>query len=870
MHVSRSRPDVLNLAIFISALSMAAAACGGDGAADPVNFDDLDPIAVPSTGKADGASGAGHIACGHNLEGQLHPEAVFQVFDFEATAGTSISVVAAVLEGRADLVVGLFALGVETDGALAANDDCKAGTTDACLREVDLPFDGAYRLLVTSVSRGAKAVFRLDLECHEPSSSFDEERFIGTDGLMGEGCRQDEFFVEANPGGSAPAEGFGDALDRALEALGRPVLIDWLCEDGDAVCHDEVDGRRLVEIAPVLRERRGLDGHRRFFRVSFAREVRRGAVCDVVETLRGAADVLAGPQAMRVGRECAVQILGAEDFADRDMLAWHLDRIGAGAPSKLGAPLPGTSTVDVALIDTGVDADVAAALGIKETDILGRPGEPKHAHGSAMAAFIRQITPRSQIHSVRFMDRNGIGDTADLARSIDAVVHDIAPRRRGARPLVINLSVGWPPELSMKRSLHGDDACETFEDGVGEAVRHSLDFARRVDSPVRPLSVVAAAGNRHGTAERNAPLYRARFGVARGARDPGRCSGAPDGPSWFYPAEWHHACKPLALGVGAVDAMDRAAVISIDGAEPPLVAPAELVYAWTQMPRRAPSGDVCAADVAPPALRRPASLTGTSIGAALVSGAIARLQGERRMASSSAAHLIYMAAAELGRPAPRGGSPVRRLDVGRAVEAANCTAARRCVDALPHGISIGRDALSRCRAAIDACGLPPVAVAHAIRWPAGFDPERQCATRGASPAGPWLDADQCGSAGCPFELLPDRHAAGYAGPQPNWPGCPDCALVKRPDGEWRVVVQPHAGFGADAKFDRPYLVVRVHGRRIYRALPDDWMPGQLTVTGVDLPKSLDPAGVSAAVVVELTEPHGHSGPVREVAGLRVF
>ena len=80
--------------------------------------------------------------------------------------------------------------------------------------------------------------------------------------------------------------------------------------------------------------------------------------------------------------------------------------------------------------------------------------------------------------SMGIMDSNGAAASADLAIAIDRAMH--VPLGDDY-PLVINLSLGWPPEFGVRSSLRDSDGCVTWEDPIGEAVRTTLYEARERD-----------------------------------------------------------------------------------------------------------------------------------------------------------------------------------------------------------------------------------------------------------------------------------------------------------------------------------------------------------------------------------------------------
>ncbi len=798
----------------LAAFTALALGCASPTPEDASAFDFSDiPVSASGHQRADGEVPVQPIGCGHILEGQVTGRLAYRLFEFEGAQDQLVEFAVQQTGGDATLQVALFALHPEFEGQpLAVNVACDEAADGVCLQQAVLPVDATYRLLVTSESREADAGFVLQMQCEAPPPGFEEPG--QQQPIVGAGCRPDVFFVELAPGERAApgrfVRGFADALDDL--------------------------GFAGLAVEPVLPRRRGFDGHRRFFRVTFPGAVSDDDLCDVVETLRGQAEAIVPNREWRVGRECAVRPLGVDAYADDEMLEWHLERVGVERQA------PGLA-VDVAIIDTGLDDVMARELGIAETDVLEDGGE-RHGHGAAMALYTRQVAPDARLHAVRIMDADGVGDTADMARGIDKVLFETHPRRRGAAPLVINISAGWPPELSHRRTLTGAGGCATLEDEVGGAVRYTLDVARRLERGWRPITVVAAAGNRPGRAAITGPLYAAGFATT--GEGYSRCDGERAG--WFFPAEYQHECRPLALGVGAVDAGDRPSVISMDGAEPSLVAPGELVYAARDGAAIRPA-DVCSEAAV---ISRPARyvLTGTSVPTALTSGAVARLQSLLPVRSGWTIRLLRESAVPIGR------GDVRRLDVKRALESLSCRALLRCTRR-------DRD----CSAAASRCALSAGAGADVdAEWPADYDAADVCGA--SSEAGAWSERDDCGPAGCKYEALPDRHSSGYVGPSPDWPGCPDCALTNSGGGVFKLVAQPYPGLGSGTILKNPVLVVSDGSKVVYRSISGTWSPGVTRVVTFSLPGYLVVSRLSAKLVTTVIQPS--KPPVRDVAGLRVF
>ena len=788
------------------------------------------------------------------------------------------------------------------------------------------------------------------------------------------GCRRDSFFVEFPVWVEAPDEAFGEALEFELDRIANdPENATWLCDANDAACRLTLEERGPldVRVTPVLEERSIAlrdDGHRRFHRVSLhlagrarSLSVREEALCDVVSTLRD----LVPPDA-RVGRECDLVAMGVEAMAInlcRPLRNWHLERMGLPTPRFCGWPAQSLwqrlfrywrrrirptqadpTMPTVALIDSGIAPDIAEAYGLPEpVDLLPDElaGGVLHRHATLMTLLIRQFVPRAWIQSIRVLDEQGVGITADLARGIDYALFELP---RGAElPLVINLSLGWPPELGRPRLLRGEDQCVVAEDGVGEVVRYTLEVARRREDNDGPVALIAAAGNRPGRV-----IDEAFFGPAPSNHpDPEPCAplAAPiDGASMFHPGQWarQRTCRateapgvderPIAAvtAIGGVDAYDRPIAVAQPGVHASLVAPAEHVYTWDDhrvfpATRRA---FTCFPPEDPAPLTMPAATTGTSVAAALATGAAVRaLQlhaivdalraryGGRPMEplfGNRLMRLLYLTGERVcddGRVRrSHEAMPVRRLHFGRLRQLYEvCDAAAfddiiACLSDDDDGSLAGPDEPlhARCGPIVAACA-PDIAVGlmgddcvpvelEAPGWPAGYAPSQACAGPRNGPVVEITDPELCAAqpGGCVFERNPDRHGMGAAGPQPHNPPCPDCAikLVLSPGGQvvdtWTLVLELNADLKPGTDFQMPYVFVDGPSANDDFAIklsalsdPATWKPGDsVVITNLPIVDGMaaDPAywkAAKAKLVVDVKAP-GATKASSDTSPLRIL
>lgn len=746
----------------------------------------------------------------------------------------------------------------------------------------------------------------------------------GTDALRGfrrprvqaRPCRADAFYVDVPVMVDVPwnSTTFLGGLQSHLEGLANQSGYPLFCGSDAITCPSGAVG---VAVRSVLPERSGEpfrgDGHLRFFRIQFANRstgtlsVRPSAQCDVVEEIRDwlVSNSGAAADELFVGRECGASAMGVEGAPTSEMLTWHLDRIGLSASAaSVTAPPAAAQTVDLALVDSGVLSSVGTdpgGLGLaSDVDLL--PGEAGlHAHGTGMAILTRQVAPEARLHSLRGLAPGGSGTSEAVAAALDQVLYGASG---GTRPLVVNLSLGWPTELG-RASRITSPTCSSHEDPFGEPVRYLLDVARRLDDAgLRRVFVAAAAGNQpHPTPPNLFPSEPA--GYPSFECTPVVAPGSP----WFFPAHWERvdSCRAslpghtrVAFGVSVVDDRDLAAANAIPDAESPLVAPGQHVYAShpnaPQTP--VPTGLQCGATTPfPSAVTLPKAFSGSSVGAALVSAAAARVQahqladGEAPYRWNELARLLYLTGEDLCRPTPAG-APVRRLNVRRldaALESGCAPSLVACGAALGGAEPIPPNLRDACRFELAECGLerlgfwgnliescsPPVSV----DWPGSYA-SPVCSTK----EGPTLfqDAASCGGA-CPFELEPDRKVLGPVGPQPDDPTCPDCMVyTSESKNSFHLIVELNKDLPPGTTLSNPILVFQgphasTNAKTTYYldllTISDAsaWVPGafQEIAGTLDGAPGLDWSATKAALVMKVEHPDTLASkdvsPLRHVA-----
>ena len=680
------------------------------------------------------------------------------------------------------------------------------------------------------------------------------------------GCRGGArvFFVDTPVFAKAPDERFVSLLlnrmRRALDTHCEQWFGGTQAPQGAVGTRCDIGGRAMLAyVEPVLNERTfdnaaeswRNDGHRRFFnlwfalrpqnnRKSSAEAPRLEAQPQIVETLRTAAAEIATSLGhavpFRVGRIwCSVSLSGVEaevgahptDPQWMDLSLWHLRRMGIEA---LPAPVPQAHrrAAHVMLVDSGVDfagrftLDAAEALdlgfeGSADGSIhldpsfdFGFSNHASHRHGTDMIHLIRQTAGgAAYVGGSRALDLRGASTMPYLAVVLDdALFNDFRTpggNEGRAKPRVLSMSLGTPPELGWRRAVKvlGQTV---VEDAYGEPIRYLLAGARKMDTPDRPLVLLAAAGNRP---DENKRWHL--FGTPQTDPVPDPCGQIdPSTPEHFVPATWDNRAScpwvtdavgppvQAVTAIGATDCRDARSGRSIPNIEAPLVAPGEHVYAWSPLP-----------EDLDPVLREHfagRAVTGTSAATALVAGAAAR--GFALLARRAASHdppvrtqisgvamerLLYITGESVqrrddrnrrpgGRPDNVSVTPVRRLSLCRLERFFSCPAAR--LDAALNCLETGRiDDVIDPRLAV-RCGEVAEGCINAVRGPACWE---------GDPCAAWPDARiQSVLSNTPAVTMPepvwssytpDRGAVNHEelvtmGPQPPGDPCPECYLLR--------------------------------------------------------------------------------------------
>lgn len=537
-------------------------------------------------------------------------------------------------------------------------------------------------------------------------------------------------------------------------------------------------------------------------------------VVAAVRTVLGALDL----DAARTGRSCTHRGQLVDEIYSGSLVNWHLRRMDPTVARDATAldALPDDAAVDVVLFDTGWTDRAADELRLTvRPQGVEAPADDVTRHGALVGGLVRQVLPHTagvRLAGYRVMDENGRGTPIDLARALDHALDAVDPQR----PTVFVMALGWPAGLALPRAVRtdgpGEWACESVEDGVGEAVRHLL-----LEAAANPkLGVFASAGNRPGRVE---PSPLAAYGAGE---DPftDRClRDLPRGGTWFFPAEWGFTPADCVREGGTVS--DRVLpVIPVSGTD------------WRDMPARATAnlngdtflqapGEGIAVRV--PGEDRWTQISGSSAAVALVGAAVGRLAAlsDGIAPMRSVTQLLWATGARLvdGEDPRSGGegfysASARRADLCQAESALlcghpDCGPSERVLGCLMERVAGASDfafldtalgdtpagcgaCLAACRADARTCPAPDL---ETMPQPADgaldalgrcFDGGDECpldegtAVDAAEDAVQAIDPAQVGDDPLPFEVgddgvvLNDGYALGGTGPQPFNPPCPDC------------------------------------------------------------------------------------------------
>ncbi len=547
------------------------------------------------------------------------------------------------------------------------------------------------------------------------------------------------------------------------------------------------------------------DGHRRGFVVRFQTKqtgswapapLKPDSACDTVKALRAAAakaQYVAVPSApspqppILVSRSCDVLGQDAEAWAPPSMLGWANARIQT-------LPSAGQSWVDVALVDTGVPKSLRSALNVvdeRELPTFEEESLEYHPHATHMAALLSAAAPNARIRSYRALNKDGMGSISAVARATDDALFDNGWTVGGRQPLVVNLSVGAPPEFFRPSKLAAGK-CQTWEDGSGETLRYVMYVASQLEGQWPTTFVAAANGNvplefttPQLTNDWSLPAPMTPCGVTTVANK-----------SSFFPAAFgaHPSCLSSGttwlsvLPIGASTFDDAHSVVTSRQAAPKLFAPGERVYAVNAGVPAASTALRC--EPSDLGLARgfelPTAVTGTSASTALVSAAATHLIARRNAGPTSAwwnsrqfARLLFLTGQPLcDEDGARTGA--RRISVARAVgamTAPGCAALHTCVSTYVNGPAIDNDIGTRCAAAMSACfgSSVPACTPHA--WEPGWGSDliaaldetpTTCSAAWRGPMGPVTSR--------PDARYVDLHLGGL-GPQPSTTSCATCSLV---------------------------------------------------------------------------------------------
>jgi hypothetical protein len=678
-------------------------------------------------------------------------------------------------------------------------------------------------------------------------------------------CRGDIYYVDVPIWAAAPSLTPAAFRAQLTASLQTSLQVSWFCGSDGATCTDPATVTSVVaSVTPVLAQRTvpGLpwrdDGHKRFYRVSFFASndplqgplwARPSKTCELVQQLRASAVAVVPGTPLWVGRDCEASGHGdpAEGNPSNEMLDWHLTRLGVPTQAQPA------SNVDLVLIDSGVDPLARPHLQLTQSRSFGTTAS-LHPHGSGMASLIRSIAKRTALYDLRVLRDDGHGTSAPLAQALDFALFDIKSRR----PMIINLSLGWPRVYSEYTELSPSN-CSTWEDPSGEAVRYLIHGSALTDR----ATIFAAAGND----PTNSHPHVGDISPPPGVSSPPACAQLSQRAPWFYPAQWDHTPSCFTTG------QETRSVIAVSGTndreqrsavavpmETPLVAPSDHVYAIIPgVP--ANSADNCPANIGVRGVESPQVFSGSSVSTALVSAAAARAQelrlGSRQnaLSSSQIEKLLYLTGEALCRT-NGDGTPIRRLHVGRLesiFQTPNCVASLLTCSAA--GQEVGSTTLSSCTTAVETtCALGPAAGTcpldqEALSWPSL--PATAC--DGDFNITPLLEA--CNPTLCPVQTQPNRMLLGGTGPQPNTGGCPDC-LLSQSATAWTFHAELSSNFPLGTSFEDPVIeFIAPNGEiSLIKLIPltpaSAWFPGAKLKITIP-PTTLAPVGTPKQVKARL-------------------
>lgn len=666
-----------------------------------------------------------------------------------------------------------------------------------------------------------------------PHLPFCDARRAPRDGLLPAGnchspgvaytCKESTtYFLDTPAGLTAPGVEFAHDLETRLAADlngldARAFRLASAPGSSDCGTPGGTDGPPQARITPLFGSAPA-EIRRRFWRVEFTKPGAdtRFAVegCwqpAMVELLRHAANAVAPASHLKVGREqCIVapSTAQSENAADPALLSWPYQRIGAGEMAGwpgAGVPLP------VTLLDTACDTS------------------ERSQHGCALAQAIAR--------SLRF----GAGGTFDLAApfgvsvvnvfgggetatTVTSVARGLYTRltQSPPAPQVINLSLGYPAELNLRRPMVTCPGFNTStagvppsvpppvstEDGIGESLRYLLE----VVAPKHPEAlIVIASGNRPARQDDVDAYFGGRRDLAR-ALNPNEPLLDTPYTALLQPAEGvRRAPQANVLVVGPTRMDDQPSSIAVPDwtAEPALVAPGEQIY----LP--APGSETAPQDICLPTSDRPisadrAAFTGSSLSAALTSGVAGRLMAALLAKSvefqgADVARLLLAASVAVRRDGPKlQPDRVGRLALPQLSRALTCLTPQNAHDVFLRLASQGpaRPALAASlNGWLATCERRPVGpdlgqipapasdAAPSDLWlREAVGRVAAACTPLAAPA-PFVFVTRAGTLGVEANPSPVPDLTlGSVGPQPLEPGCPDCGFV-------RSVTQPLASQG---------------------------------------------------------------------------
>jgi len=99
------------------------------------------------------------------------------------------------------------------------------------------------------------------------------------------------------------------------------------------------------------------------------------------------------------------------------------------------------SGVNVVVLDSGAASSRWVVYSDMWAVASGEPAEDSYGHGSLVSWIIHELSPNSNLYSIKVLDRYGMGRVSDVISGIELALREVP------RPMVINMSLGLPSSI---------------------------------------------------------------------------------------------------------------------------------------------------------------------------------------------------------------------------------------------------------------------------------------------------------------------------------------------------------------------------------------------------------------------------------------